>query len=212
MDLDFKEFNGLAFTAYLLAGKTGSDNPGITPEYFDGFLRWIKNPVNSDWVREEIGSWPIVVEPIEPEPDPDKPCNSDFNLVFEMVNQLNDECGFWFTTATLNIVYEGGSYTSAPSGEIFIKKSSGSVGKFRADITSIPCSAKILTATLRMTLEPDEGLAWGDKEGVVEIRDGNSQELIRNLEAAQMHKESWNKGRPTGPVDFTEYVKKLRKW
>ena len=160
--MDFKEFNGAELTAFLIAGKIAGNNPGITGEYVDGFFDWIDKPSNRVWIREEIVDWPIVEEPVEPPPS--EVCESDFNLVMEMTNQLNDECGFWFTEAWLEVKYNDGKiWQSSRSGEIFIKKSSGKVGKFKADLSSIPCDATIREAILYMVLERDEGLAWGDK-------------------------------------------------
>ncbi len=207
--MDFKEFNGAELTAFLIAGKISSNNPGITGEYVDGFFDWIDQPSNRMWLREEIVDWPIVDEPEEPEEPTD--CESNFDISIVQTHQLNGECGLWYLKMWLEIKYELDGvlkWQSDKSGEIFIRDSSGNIGKFRTDFSDVPCNAKITSVKLCGSLEPDEGLAWGDKESTFEIRDADG--LVHSFSAAGMHGRGWNKSHPEGSFDLTVYVKGLR--
>ena len=152
----------------------------------------------------------------DPDPiEPDKPgeCNSDFNLKMEMMTQFGSSGGFFFDSLRLEIDYiNGKKFTQVKSTPTLIKKAPHRVGEFKVNIGTIPCSANIERAVLYMTLNGAEGIANADTVGEVKVSDGNTGEFIRDITAkTDIKGKGYNKYNPVVPIDFTSYVKKLRK-
>lgn len=129
-----------------------------------------------------------------------------------MTTQFGSSGGWWFDSAVLDIQYDGNKSFQHHSGEaIHIKKSPHKVGRFVADLSSIPCDKSIDRATLTMTLNKQEGIANSDQVGSVEVRDGNTKEFVRNITAAgDIHGKGYQKyTNPRVKVDFTAYARKV---
>ena len=183
-----------------------TNNPGITHEALDLYIDYFHGEGRT-FLHEELDGWDIADEPDEPDED----CESGFNISIHQTHQLNGECGLWFEYMWLRITYELDGlwkWESPRSGEVFIKDPGGRVGKFKADFSEIPCSAKIVSAKLYGHLEPAEGLANGDHESTFEVRDANG--LVHKFSAGWMHSVGWSKRRSDGHLDLTDYVNKIR--
>jgi hypothetical protein len=148
-----------------------------------------------------------------PPPTPAAVCSSNFSLIFLMTYQSCDSCGIWFDSARLDIVYDGGTFSSSQTGSLLIKKSPSREGRFAADLSSIPCTAAIQSATLYMNLNRDEGIANGDSTSVISVYEnsgGNRGGFIRTITAAgDIKGKGYSKANPVVPVDFTDYARQI---
>ncbi len=132
----------------------------------------------------------------------------DFDLTFKQTVMPCASCGIWFDSTELVIQHTEGTYKKR-QGTMFVKKASGKVGHFKADLSSIPAGAEIISATLYMRLHPHEGIANGDNGSVIAVTDANSK-FVRNISAKHDIKgKGYSKGNPNVPIDFTAYAKKL---
>jgi len=139
--------------------------------------------------------------------------SKNFSLVFEQTTQTCADCGVWFESAELVVRYSGDNgkpYRKFQSGNLLIKQSSGKIGRFDADLSSIPATASITQATLFMLLDPDEGIANSDNTSIIAVYDnsgGQKGGLIRTITAAADIKgKGYSKANPNVPVDFTAYA------
>lgn len=196
---------------YQPGGKYSSNNPdiptmevyarrGTHPEYVTAiFQHDIPIPFGNDVIIEDDGQ------------DEDVTCGNDFSLRMEMIVQKNAESGWYFDKAYLLVEHTFGTNTYRQDGELLVKKNPHRTGVFKAMMSDIPCSASILKATLTMVLNRHEGIANDDKEGIVEVRDGNTGEFIRNITArTDIYGNGYNKyERPNVEIDFTLYARKI---
>ncbi len=148
------------------------------------------------------------------EPEGDKapePASNKFSLLFVQTNQPCASCGIWFTSATLAVVHSEGNFTSSQSGSLLIKKTTGKLGYFNADLSSIPASATIKSATLTMNLHTHEGIAGSDNRSVIAVYDyssGSQGDFVRKITASgDIKGKGYSKSNPAVPLDFTSYAK-----
>ena len=135
-----------------------------------------------------------------------------FSLFFKQTVQPCHDCSVYFDTARLVIEYSGGTYSSGQSDPLHIRKDANAVGRFYADLSSIPESADIITATLYMRLNPDEGIANSDNTSVVEVFSnvGGQLTFLRYITAREDIKgKGYSKLNPVVPIDFTSYAQQL---
>lgn len=139
--------------------------------------------------------------------------SNNFDLLFEQTTQTCSDCGVWFDSAELVINHSAGTYTQSQSGGLLIKQSSRSLGRFRADLSSIPESASIINATLYMLLNRDEGIANADKTSVIQVYNntsGGGGELVKTITAAgDIKGRGYSKANPNVPFDFTAYAQQV---
>ncbi len=148
------------------------------------------------------------------EPEGDKApsaASNKFSLLFVQTNQPCASCGIWFTSATLTVAHSEGNFTSSQSGSLLIKKASGKRGYFNADLSSIPASATIKSATLTMNLHTHEGIAGSDNRSVIAVYDyssGSQGDFVRDITASgDIKGKGYSKSNPAVPLDFTSYAK-----
>lgn len=119
---------------------------------------------------------------------------------------------------------------------ILVKQTPHRNGLFRADISDIPAAATIVSATLHLHIDTDEGLANSDNSSVLEVHAcdkawnwdtlswthydtglawnqaggdfGPSIRLIRAKE--DLHDLGYSKANPNVPLDFTAHVQGLQ--
>lgn len=151
--------------------------------------------------------------PAETQGTPAAAGSNNFDLLFQQTTQNCADCGIWFDSAELVIQHSAGTYTHSKSGGLLIKLSSGKLGRFTADLSSIPASATIQNATLWMLLNTHEGIAGRDNSSVIEVYDfssGRKGELVRTITAAQDIKgRGYSKANPNVPIDFTDYARQV---
>ena len=139
---------------------------------------------------------------------------NDFNLLFKQTVQPCASCGIWFDSAELVVQYSGDNnkpYKKVQRGNLLIKQASGRVGRFQADLSSIPASATISSAILYMRLNTHEGIANSDNSSVIEVFDAPTGTFIKRITAAgDIKGRGYSKGNPNVPIDFTQYAKQLR--
>ncbi len=137
----------------------------------------------------------------------------NFDLRFIQTVQPCASCGIWFDSAQLVINYSGDNnkpYTKVQRGNLLIKQASGRVGRFQANLSSIPASAAINKATLFMRLNTAEGIANSDNSSVIEVYDNPTGAFVRRITAAEDIKgKGYSKGNPNVPIDFTAYAKQV---
>ena len=136
----------------------------------------------------------------------------NFSLMFVQTVMPCASCGIWFDSANLVIEHSGSTYTSSQSGSLLIKKTLGP-GYFKANMSSIPASASIQSATLVMSLNVHEGISYDDFSSVIEVYDfssGNQGGKVRTITAKDdIMGKGFSKGNPNVPIDFTAYAKKI---
>lgn len=135
-----------------------------------------------------------------------------FSLEFEMTYQSCDSCGIWFDSAQLVIVHSAGRFTARQSGSLLIKRSPYRQGRFVADLSSIPASATIKSATLYMLLNSHEGIANSDRSSKIAVNGyvNGSKRFVREISAARDIKgRGYSKSNPNVPIDFTAYARQL---
>lgn len=135
-----------------------------------------------------------------------------FSLEFEMTYQSCGSCGIWFDSAQLVIVHSAGRFTARQSGSLLIKRSPYRQGRFVADLSSIPASATIKSATLYMMLNPHEGIANSDRSSTIAVNGyvNGSKRFVREISAARDIKgRGYSKSNPNVPIDFTAYARQL---
>jgi hypothetical protein len=142
--------------------------------------------------------------------------SKNFSLLFEQTTQTCADCGVWFESAELVVQYTGDNntpYRKYQEGNLLIKQASGRVGRFEADLSTIPASATITQATLYMLLDPDEGIANADNTSVIAVYDyasGTRGALVRTITAAEDIKgRGYSKANPNVPIDFTAYASQV---
>jgi hypothetical protein len=136
----------------------------------------------------------------------------EFNLVFEMSYQSCSSCGIWFDSAELVIDHSEGRFTARQTGSLLIKEAPYRQGRFKADISSIPRSANIQSATLYMRLNSHEGIANGDSRSKIAAYGyiNGSKTYLRDITAQHDIKgKGYHKGNPVVPIDFTAYARRL---
>jgi hypothetical protein len=136
----------------------------------------------------------------------------DFSLVFEMSHQSCSSCGIWFDSAELIVIHSEGELTARQSGSLLIKEAPYSQGRFNADISSIPPSSEIESATLYMLLNRDEGISNDDFTSSIAVYGyvGGSRRYIREITAADDIKgRGFSKANPNVPIDFTAYARRI---
>ena len=137
----------------------------------------------------------------------------DFNLRFIQTVQPCASCGIWFDSAELVVSYSGDNnkpYRKVQRGSLLIKQASGRVGRFQANLSSIPASANIQRATLNMRLNTAEGIANSDNSSVIEVYDVPTGAFVRRITAAgDIKGKGYSKGNPNVPIDFTAYTKQV---
>jgi len=204
--MKFDKFDPKDFQTMVNLGMYKSDFPeDLTLEALQDCVKWLGSEDGQEYIVKAYDWWK------NKEDEPEEVCESEVDLRIVQTHQLNGECGLWFTSMWLKIDYEKNGtwkWESPKSGVVFIKKDHGKVGIFRADFSTILCSAEIVSAKLYGSLEPHEGLANGDHESQFEIRDKSG--MILKFSAGDLHSRGWNKARPTGFFDLTEYVRGLR--
>lgn len=141
--------------------------------------------------------------------------NGNFSLIFEMTYQSCASCGIWFDSAELVIIHSAGKFSKSQTGSLLIKKIPYRQGRFRADISSIPSSATIQSATLYMRLNRAEGIANSDSSSVIAVYDysnGSKGPLVRKITASgDIKGKGYSKSNPTVPIDFTRFARKVQK-
>jgi hypothetical protein len=139
---------------------------------------------------------------------------NDFNLRFNQTVQPCASCGIWFDSAELVVEYSGDNnkpFRKVQRGNLLIKQSSGKVGRFQANLSSIPAGAAIKRATLNMRLNTAEGIANSDNSSVIEVYDAPTGIFVRRITAAgDIKGRGYSKGNPNVPIDFTAYAKQVR--
>lgn len=155
---------------------------------------------------------PEAAQPAE-QSAPATTASKNFSLLFEQTTQTCADCGVWFESAELVIQYSGDNskpYKHFQAGNLLIKQASGKIGRFEADLSSIPASAEITQATLYMLLDPDEGIANSDNTSVIAVYDNSGGQrggLVRTITAAEDIKgRGYSKANPNVPIDFTAYA------
>jgi hypothetical protein len=136
----------------------------------------------------------------------------DFNLRFIQTVQPCASCGIWFDSAELVVQFTSSNkpFRKVQRGNLLIKQASGSVGRFQANLSSIPASAVISRATLNMRLNTAEGIANSDNSSVIEVYDVPTGAFVRRITAAADIKgKGYSKANPTVPIDFTAYTKQV---
>ena len=145
----------------------------------------------------------------EPEPAPTEAPRGDFNLVFEMSYQSCASCGIWFDSAELVIVHSEGRFSVQQSGSLLIKEKPYRQGRFNADLSSIPSSSKIESATLYMHLNRHEGISNDDYTSSISVYDG-SRNYVKEITAKHDIKgKGYSKANPVVPIDFTDYARQI---
>lgn len=141
-----------------------------------------------------------------------EPRSGRFELVFEMSHQSCSSCGIWFDSAELVIVHSEGRFSARQSGSLLIKEAPYHQGRFKADISSIPSSSSIESATLHMLLNRHEGISNDDFTSSIAVYgyiDG-SKEYVREITAEDDIKgRGYSKANPNVPIDFTRYARRL---
>ena len=137
----------------------------------------------------------------------------NFDLKFIQTVQPCASCGIWFDSAQLVVQYGGDNnkpYTKTQRGNLLIKQASGKVGRFTANLSTIPAGAAITKATLYMRLNTHEGIANSDNSSVIEVYDNPTGAFIRRITAAgDIKGKGYSKGNPNVPIDFTAYAKQV---
>ena len=136
----------------------------------------------------------------------------EFNLVFEMSYQSCASCGIWFDSAELVIEHSKGKFTVQQSGSLLVKEKPYRQGHFNADISSIPSSSTIESATLYMRLNRDEGISNDDFTSTISVygKIGGSMNYIREITARDDIKgKGYSKANPVVPIDFTDYARQI---
>lgn len=139
--------------------------------------------------------------------------SNNFSLLFVQETQPCASCGIWFDSAQLVINHSAGTFTKSKSGGLLIKLSSGKLGTFQADLSSIPASATIQNATLYMHLNTHEGIANSDNSSVITAYDtsgGSRGAVVRTITAAgDIKGKGYSKSNPNVPIDFTAYAQQV---
>jgi hypothetical protein len=139
--------------------------------------------------------------------------SDEFSLVFRQTTQPCADCGVWFDSARLVIEHSSGSFTSEQIGSLLIKQAGNREGSFKADLSSIPANAVVNIATLKMRLNPDEGIANADNTSVVAVYgyiDGNLTFLREITARDDIKGKGYSKVNPVVPIDFTSYAQQLK--
>jgi hypothetical protein len=134
-----------------------------------------------------------------------------FKLEFKQTSMACSGCGWWFDSTQLVIQHSAGKFVKN-GGSMFIKKGSNRIGHFSADISSIPSSATIRSATLYMRFNPHEGIARGDSTSVVAVYGwlDATKVKVRDITAKNDVKgKGYSKSNPNLPIDFTAYAQKV---
>jgi hypothetical protein len=139
--------------------------------------------------------------------------SGNFNLLFVQTKQSCASCGIWFDSAELVITHSQGTFTRFQSGSLLIKQSPSRQGRFQADISSIPASATIKSATLYMNLNRKEGIANSDNSSVIAVYDyssGRRGALVRYITArGDIKGRGYSKAKPRVPINFTSYAQQI---
>lgn len=136
----------------------------------------------------------------------------DFNLFFEMSHQSCSSCGIWFDSAELVIVHSQGRFTERQSGSLLIKETPYRQGRFNANVSSIPPSSTIQSATLYMRLNAAEGISNDDFTSSISVYGdiGGSRRYLREITAREDIKgKGYSKANPIVPIDFTTYARQI---
>lgn len=137
----------------------------------------------------------------------------NFDLKFIQTVQPCASCGIWFDSAELVVSYSSDNnkpYRKVQRGNLLIKQASGKVGRFQANLSSIPASASIIRATLNMRLNTHEGIANSDNSSVIEVYDNPTGAFVRRITAAgDIKGKGYSKSNPNVPIDFTAYTKRV---
>jgi hypothetical protein len=134
-----------------------------------------------------------------------------FKLEFKQTSMACGACGWWFDSTQLVIQHSAGKFVKN-GGLMFIKKGSNRIGHFSADISSIPSSATIQSATLYMRFNAHEGIANSDNSSVVVVYGwlDASKSKVRDITAKKDIKgKGYSKSNPNLPIDFTAYAQKV---
>ncbi len=134
-----------------------------------------------------------------------------FDLTFKQTHMPCPDCGIQFDSVELVIVHSQGTFTKR-QGHMAIKKGPYRVGRFTADVSSIPRDAQIINAKLNMLLNRDEGIANGDNGTVISVDgliDGRSTRVREITASGDIKGKGYSKANPMVPIDFTSYAKKL---
>lgn len=136
----------------------------------------------------------------------------NFDLRFIQTVQPCASCGIWFDSAELVVNYtdDNKPFRKVQRGNLLIKQASGRVGRFQANLSSIPASTTITKATLFMRLNTAEGIANSDNSSVIEVYDNPTGAFVRRITAAgDIKGKGYSKGNPNVPIDFTAYTKQV---
>lgn len=134
-----------------------------------------------------------------------------FDLTFKQTHMPCPDCGIQFDSVELVIVHSQGTFTKR-QGHMAIKKGPYRVGRFTADVSSIPRDAQIINAKLNMLLNRDEGIANGDNGTVISVDgliDGRSTRVREITARGDIKGKGYSKANPMVPIDFTGYAKRL---
>ena len=121
-------------------------------------------------------------------------------------------CGIWFDSADLVIIHSEGKFTAQQSGSLLIKEKPYRQGRFNANLSSIPSSSTIESATLYMRLNRHEGISNDDFTSTISVYgdiDG-SMNYVREITARDDIKgKGYSKANPVVPIDFTDYARQI---
>ena len=193
----------------IMGGKSPDQDEGAPEEQISQSSSGVIGESKPD-ATEESGD--EEVSETEPETAATDARTGDFNLVFEMSYQSCSSCGIWFDSAELVIEHSEGRFTAQQSGSLLIKEKPYRQGRFNADISSIPSSATIESATLYMHLNRDEGISNDDFTSKISVHGyiGGSLNYIREITAQDDIKgKGYSKANPVVPIDFTDYARQI---
>ena len=194
----------------ILGDESAEQDEGVTEEQtINQSSSGIIGESGSDPTEESKGE---EKSPTEPKIAISEKRTGDFNLTFEMSYQSCASCGIWFDSAELVIEHSEGRFTAHQSGSLLIKEKPYRQGRFNADISSIPASSKIQSATLYMHLNTGEGIANDDFTSSISVYgnvDGGTR-YIREITAQDDIKgKGYSKANPIVPIDFTDYARQI---
>jgi hypothetical protein len=195
--MKFDKFDKEQVQSAINLGMYKTPYPGVTKEFVLDALAWFASAEGQQYVDEALNWWQN-----KGNTQPEK---REINLTFVQTIQWNEECGFWFDSVTLRVVHSYGEFIKG-GGEVFMKKTHGKTGSFRADLSQIPADAEIHEAYLVMKLNRGEGIANADRTGVFEIRNGKDI-AVAEVRADWINQNYQKYSKPNVKIDITPYVR-----
>ena len=133
-----------------------------------------------------------------------------FKLEFKQTTMPCAGCGWLFDSVQLVINHSAGKFVK--NGKGFLVKVGRAKPIFSADLSSIPSSATIQSATLYMRFNAHEGIARGDFTSTAVVYGwlDASKSKVRDITAKKDIKgKGYSKSNPNLPIDFTAYAQKV---